>query len=507
MIKSVKVLDWCISCRNCENVCPKIFKVNPTSKVISTEFAGNETEILMAEAMCPVQVIKVEKKEWLTLSFKKSNLLSKKYLTSDIIELILEKPKNFSYKPWQYISIMFEDWKGKFSRQYSIAEVTDKAFSLTIRLWYKWRWATQIKKMKVWKKINFLWPLWAFYLQDNKKEKYFISTGTWLAPFIAMWENCDKNVKKHFIVWARKKEDLYYQEKIENYPNSTTHYFLSQEEAEWCEKWRVTDYLKNIPKEISEIYICGNPEMVKSVLDYTKANWYDEKAVFSEDFTVSGKYEPLWKEIFINWNIPFVKEISWWIIIFSFLFSAYFLYMNFAGSIFENFLFFWTLAWFLLNLSWFCAAFVMLIRPISDIFPKNNFLRKLKNFRKPFWILSSMLILVYFTRDWFIDPEQMISYFTTPWRWNNLTALIARTSELTAVVLLLTSNVFSQKTLGKNWKRIQYLSYAYFISWWLNAILNMWEATIWWYLQYHFILTLWIILLILAFIQNRKNKN
>lgn len=247
--------------------------------------------------------------------------------------------------------------------------------------------------------------------------------------------------------------------------------------------------------------------MVKSVLDYTKANWYDEKAVFSEDFTVSGKYEPLWKEIFINWNIPFVKEISWWIIIFSFLFSAYFLYMNFAGSIFENFLFFWTLAWFLLNLSWFCAAFVMLIRPISDIFPKNNFLRKLKNFRKPFWILSSMLILVYFTRDWFIDPEQMISYFTTPWRWNNLTALIARTSELTAVVLLLTSNVFSQKTLGKNWKRIQYLSYAYFISWWLNAILNMWEATIWWYLQYHFILTLWIILPILAFIQNRKNKN
>ena len=135
MIKSVKVLDWCISCRNCENVCPKIFKVNPTSKVISTEFAGNETEILMAEAMCPVQVIKVEKKEWLTLSFKKSNLLSKKYLTSDIIELILEKPKNFSYKPWQYISIMFEDWKGKFSRQYSIAEVTDKTFSLTIRLW------------------------------------------------------------------------------------------------------------------------------------------------------------------------------------------------------------------------------------------------------------------------------------------------------------------------------------------------------------------------------------
>ena len=58
MIKSVEVLPWCIWCRNCENVCPKIFKVEWTSKVISHDYVGNETEILMAEAMCPVKVLK-----------------------------------------------------------------------------------------------------------------------------------------------------------------------------------------------------------------------------------------------------------------------------------------------------------------------------------------------------------------------------------------------------------------------------------------------------------------
>gem|GEM_PF-5683783 len=35
------------------------------------------------------------------------------------------------------------------------------------------------------------------------------------------------------------------------------------------------------------------------------------------------------------------------------------------------------------SISWWSVVFVMLIRPISDIFSKNNFLRKLKNFRKP----------------------------------------------------------------------------------------------------------------------------
>lgn len=52
MIKYVEVLPWCIWCRNCENVCPKIFKVEWTSKVISHDYVGNETEIMMAEAMC-----------------------------------------------------------------------------------------------------------------------------------------------------------------------------------------------------------------------------------------------------------------------------------------------------------------------------------------------------------------------------------------------------------------------------------------------------------------------
>ena len=62
MIQKVEVIPGCISCRNCETVCPSIFRVAPKSKVISQNFIGHESEILVAEALCPVNVIQVEKK-------------------------------------------------------------------------------------------------------------------------------------------------------------------------------------------------------------------------------------------------------------------------------------------------------------------------------------------------------------------------------------------------------------------------------------------------------------
>ena len=58
-IKDVKVIPGCISCRTCENVCPSVFKVDPKSRVITDSYEGKESEILQAEAMCPVNVIKV----------------------------------------------------------------------------------------------------------------------------------------------------------------------------------------------------------------------------------------------------------------------------------------------------------------------------------------------------------------------------------------------------------------------------------------------------------------
>ena len=60
MIKSVSIAPGCIACKNCESICPSIFKVDGTSRVINHNYKEHIQKILKARDMCPVQVIKVE---------------------------------------------------------------------------------------------------------------------------------------------------------------------------------------------------------------------------------------------------------------------------------------------------------------------------------------------------------------------------------------------------------------------------------------------------------------
>ena len=77
MIQKVEVISGCIACKNCENICPSVFRVAPTSQVISQNYEGKESEILQAEALCPVNVIKVAQDSSLTLKFKTAQLQEK----------------------------------------------------------------------------------------------------------------------------------------------------------------------------------------------------------------------------------------------------------------------------------------------------------------------------------------------------------------------------------------------------------------------------------------------
>lgn len=132
MIKKVQVIPGCISCRTCETVCPQVFKVDPKSKVITDDFDGKESEIMQAEAMCPVNVIKVDT-NGPKISFKEAVLSEKKWLTKDILELRFQT-HNFHALPGQYISLRMQDAYGSFSRSYSLAEYGKDFFTLTVKI-------------------------------------------------------------------------------------------------------------------------------------------------------------------------------------------------------------------------------------------------------------------------------------------------------------------------------------------------------------------------------------
>lgn len=120
-------------------------------------------------------------------------------------------------------------------------------------------------------------------------------------------------------------------------------------------------------------------------------------------------------------------------------------------------------------ISWYAVVFVMVIRPLADIFLKQRWLRQLCLLRRAFGILSSMIIVTFLLDKWIGNPSSFFTFFT-PRDWDRGLTLIARLSEITALILLLTSNNISQKLLKKNWKRIQRVSYIYFITGWILAM-------------------------------------
>jgi len=64
---------------------------------------------------------------------------------------------------------------------------------------------------------------------------------------------------------------------------------------------------------------------------------------------------------------------------------------------------------------------------------------------------------------WIQNPFSFTAFFTAS-AWTLWYGLFARLSEITAIILLATSNRFSQKILGIWWKRIQKTSYIYFVT-------------------------------------------
>lgn len=125
-----------------------------------------------------------------------------------------------------------------------------------------------------------------------------------------------------------------------------------------------------------------------------------------------------------------------------------------------------TLESFLWTLNSYAIFFVMLIRPLSDLLPKQKWLRMLIPSRKELGILSAIIVLsfglakyIFWGFDYFVETYFSLAY------WPLTEAVFwGRLGELVAIPLLLTSNLWSMKKLKKNWKRVQKLAYLYFFA-------------------------------------------
>lgn len=106
---------------------------------------------------------------------------------------------------------------------------------------------------------------------------------------------------------------------------------------------------------------------------------------------------------------------------------------------------------------------VMLVRPLADILRGVPWLRPLVILRKGFGVFSASIVVSFILAKVIVNVSDYFSSMITPTYWSleNL-AVLAHLADISAILLLITSNNLSKQLLGKNWKRIQRLSYVYF---------------------------------------------
>jgi DMSO/TMAO reductase YedYZ heme-binding membrane subunit len=134
--------------------------------------------------------------------------------------------------------------------------------------------------------------------------------------------------------------------------------------------------------------------------------------------------------------------------------------------------------------------FVMIIRPLADIFRGVRFIRPLVILRKGFGVLSASIVVSFASAKLMVDPAGYVLGFFEPAYWSLAEyAFIAHIADVTAILLLITSNNFSKRMLGAWWKRIQRLSYVYFYASAFYVFAMYGNVTVFWYMSIVTLLT------------------
>ena len=203
-------------------------------------------------------------------------------LEAHVIRVGIEN--SFSFTPGQYLMVSEDGFKLKADptqlkwSPYSICssplEKDLLEFVYTIK--YTGGFTQHLaENLKIGGKLNFKGPYGKFILEENGREKIFVSTGAGIAPIMSMLRTLERTgvtstlfygfrTGAHFL-YRKELEALAEKKKIRLF---TT---VSREDPSWKgNKGYVQSLLEKsvFSPERQEIYLCGNPEMVRDVRSF-----------------------------------------------------------------------------------------------------------------------------------------------------------------------------------------------------------------------------------------------
>ncbi len=235
--------------------------------------------------------LKIQSIETIARETKKILFSVEDYKTLDGKSSFKDTPLPF--EAGQFISLQFTE---KAWRAYSIASTpTEDLIELIIRIVPNGLGSTVIDKSVVGDEFVFKGPFGHFLLSKNKDANLiFLGTGTGIAPLRSMIlmekENLNRPMK--LLYGGRDTDDIAYLDEMNTWANNldiklglsrTTDFGDFDDIAENC---RVTKFLEENDSfdDNSEFYICGNGNMVKSVVELLKEKNVPKERIFMERF-------------------------------------------------------------------------------------------------------------------------------------------------------------------------------------------------------------------------------
>lgn len=226
-----------------------------------------------------------------------SEVLEMNHVGESVAICRLSKPKDFDFKPGQYILLAGRDIKGrKIRRNYSISSPKGSNYiELCVKRVEDGPVSNYIFNLKQGDKLEVLGPAGKFFVSEIPKDKHicFICNGTGIGPFVPMiHELLEGNFRGRIILIKgfRNENEILYEEEFnlfkKRFPNFRHYNILSQPKESREMKGYVQDFLERLDvlNNNFHFYICGLTGMIESVTKKLKEVGISEESILIEDY-------------------------------------------------------------------------------------------------------------------------------------------------------------------------------------------------------------------------------
>ncbi len=208
-------------------------------------------------------------------------IIEKTMLNTNTLELVIETQEIWKSKPWQFMTFYWVDALWSFTRTYSIAKQENQNYTFLIKLNEQWRWAKLLQSYKAWTEVSLWWVHGNFILKQNKQDKIFVASWTWLAPIYNMILHAPPETKISLYFSVSTLDELFYVKELQAIKWLNLHIHVTREVNEWFETGRID--VSTIPATSeTEWYLCGNPRMIEESREKLLSRWFQN--IYSEEF-------------------------------------------------------------------------------------------------------------------------------------------------------------------------------------------------------------------------------